>query len=51
MKYFVRILTACTICFLGVLAGLQFAKGDISIGIVDIFLAIIDIPYLFKEEF
>ena len=40
MKYFCRILIGCVICFLGVMAGLQFAKGNISFGILDLFLTV-----------
>lgn len=46
MKYFVRIFTGCAICFLGLMAGLQFAKGNVGIGIFDLFLAATNLPYL-----
>ena len=49
MKYFIRILTGCAMCFLGVMAGLQFARGNIGWGLFDLVLAAIDIPYLLTE--
>lgn len=49
MKYFIKIFTGCAICFLGVLAGIQFAKGNVYLGIFDLCLAAMDLPYLIKE--
>ena len=46
MKYFVRIFTGCAICFLGVMAGLQFAKGNVGVGIFELFLAVTNLPHL-----
>ena len=40
MKIFTRILIGCVICFLGVMAGAQFASGNIGLGICDIFLTV-----------
>lgn len=40
MKYFFRILYGCVLVFFGVLAGLAFSKGNIWLGIFNIFAAI-----------
>ena len=49
MKYFILIFTGCAICFFGVMAGLQFARGNVSAGIFDLCLAAINLPNLAKD--
>lgn len=49
MKYVMKILAGCAICFISVLAGLQFAKGNIGIGIFDLCLATLEFPFLIKD--
>jgi hypothetical protein len=40
MKYFMRVFIGCCICFMGVMAGMQFAKGNVGVGIFDLLLAV-----------
>lgn len=49
MKYFTRIFTGCAICFLGVMAGCAFARGDIDVGVFELCLAATNFPYLFND--
>lgn len=46
MKYFNRVFTGCAICFIGIMAGLQFAQGNVGLGIFDLFVAASNLPYL-----
>lgn len=50
MKYFTRFFTGCVICFIGVMAGLQFAKGNIGWGVFDLFLAASNLPHLILND-
>lgn len=49
MKYLIRILGGCAMCFIGVMAGLQFARGSIGLGIFDLFLAATNLPHIAKD--
>ena len=49
MEYFIKISACCAICFLGVLAGLQFAGGNIIVGILQLTLAAINFPTLMRN--
>ena len=40
MKYFCRMLIGFALIFFGVLTGIAFARGDIELGIFDLFLTI-----------
>ena len=40
MKCFTRIFIGCCIWFIGMMAGVQFERGNIGLGILDLLLAV-----------
>lgn len=49
MENFIRIFGGCVMCFLGVMAGLAFARGDIGVGIFQLCLAATNLPRIAKD--
>ena len=44
MKYFSISFSLCCILFIGIMAGIQFAEGNIVKGVIDIGLALVNFP-------
>lgn len=46
---FVKLFICCVICFNSIMAGVNFSRGDITFGIIDICLSFINFPYLLLD--